>query len=97
MDKVCGVCCALATLLYTNNMVSGGRHPKKPIADALKAVAREGLQVVEIHRGHRWGALVCMVCGADLALHSTPRVPEDAARRVGRFDLKHRHKHEEEQ
>jgi hypothetical protein len=52
--------------------------------------------VVEIHRGHRWGALVCMVCGADLALYSTPRVPEDTARRVGRFDLKHRHQQEEE-
>jgi len=76
--------------------VSGGRHPRKPIADALKAVAREGLEVVEIHRGHRWGVLVCMVCGADLALYSTPRVPEDTARRVGRFDLKHRHQQEEE-
>jgi hypothetical protein len=32
-----------------------------------------------------------------LALHSSPRVPEDTARRVGRFDLKHRHQHEEEQ
>gem|GEM_PF-493863 len=31
--------------------MSLGRHPKKPIADALKAVAREGLEVVEIHRG----------------------------------------------
>ena len=90
-------CCTLATLLYTDNLVSLGRHPKKPIADALKAVAREGLEVVEIHRGHRWGALVCRVCGADLALHSTPRVPEDTARRVGRFDLKHRHEQEEDQ
>ena len=89
-------CCTLATLLHTDNLVSLGRHPKKPIADALKAVAREGLEVVEIHRGHRWGALV-WVCGADLALHSTPRVPEDTARRVGRFDLKHRHEQEEEQ
>jgi len=51
-------------LLYTSNMVSGGRHPKKPIADALKSVARDGLMVVEIHRGHRWGMLRCTVCGA---------------------------------
>lgn len=46
-----------ATLLYTNNLVSEGRHPKKQIAKALKAVAREGLEVVEIHRGHRWGGV----------------------------------------
>lgn len=84
-------------VLYTNNMVSGGRHPKKPIADALKSVARDGLMVVEIHRGHRWGMLRCTVCGADLALHSTPRVPEDTARRVARFDVKHRHQPEEGQ
>jgi len=76
-------------------MVSGGRHPKKPIADALRAVTRDGLEVVEIHRGHRWGVLVCTVCGADLTLNSTPRVPEDTARRVARFDLKHRHEREE--
>jgi hypothetical protein len=76
-------------------MVSGGRHPKKPIAGALRAVARDGLEVVEIHRGHRWGVLVCTVCGADLTLNSTPRVPEDTARRVARFDLKHRHEGEE--
>lgn len=78
-----------AALLYTHNVVSGGRHPKKSIADALKAVARDGLDVAEIHRGHRWGALVCTVCGADLALHSTPRVPEDTARRVHRFEVKY--------
>jgi hypothetical protein len=30
-----------------------GRHPKKPIADALKAVAREGLEVVEIQEEQR--------------------------------------------
>jgi len=83
--------------LYASNMVSGGRHPKKPIADALKSVARDGLMVVEIHRGHRWGMLRCTVCGADLALHSTPRVPEDTARRVARFDVKHRHQPEEGQ
>ncbi len=73
-------------------MVSGGRHPKKPIAAALKAVTRDGLEVVEVHRGHRWGVLVCTVCGDRLALHSTPRVPEDTARRVGRFEITHRHR-----
>ncbi len=72
-------------------MVSGGRRPKKPIAAALKAVVRNELEVVEVHRGHRWGLLVCTVCGDKLALHSTPRVPEDTARRIARFEITHRH------
>lgn len=75
-------------------MVSRGRHPKKPIADALAAVARPGLEVEEIHRGHRWGALVCTVCKADLAIPSTPRVPESTAKRIRRFDTNHRHQEE---
>ncbi len=37
------------------------------------------------------GALVCTVCRADLALYSTPRTPEDTAKRIRRFDLKHHH------
>lgn len=72
-------------------MVSKGRHPKKQIADALAAVARDGLEVNEIHRGHRWGALVCTVCKAKLPIWSTPRVPEGTAKDVRRFDRQHRH------
>lgn len=72
-------------------MVSKGRHPKKPIADALAAVARDGLRVDEIHKGHRWGALVCTVCGTQLAIYSTPRVPEHNADRIRKFDRNHRH------
>lgn len=81
----------LQALLYTRNVVSGGRHPKKPIADALTAVDCPGLRVDQIHKGHRWGVLVCEVCGDDLSLWSTPRVPEDVARRVHRFAQRHRH------
>lgn len=72
-------------------MVSKGRHPKKPIADALASVARDGLDVIEIHRAHRWGKLVCTVCGADIPLYSSPKVPEDTAKRIHRFDRQHRH------
>lgn len=72
-------------------MVSSGRHPKNPIAQALAAVSRPELQVKEIHKGHRWGALVCTKCGEDLPIWSSPRVPEDAARTIHRFDLNHRH------
>jgi hypothetical protein len=68
-------------------MVSSGRYPKSPIANALAAVGRPGLEVEPIHRGHRWGATVC---SAELAIWSTPRVPEDTARAIHRFDQKHR-------
>ncbi len=77
--------------LYTHNVVSSGRHPKKPIADALAAVARPGLRVDQIHKAHRWGVLVCEVCGDDLSLWSTPSVPKHVAKRVHRFAGRHRH------
>ncbi len=54
--------------LYTPNVVSSGRHPKKPIADALAAVAGDNLRVDQIHKGHRWGVLVCVICGDDLSI-----------------------------
>jgi hypothetical protein len=76
-------------------MVSRGRHPKKPIADALAEVVQDGiLEVDEIHRGHRWGVLTCTICGDQMAIWSTPRVPEHLARRIVRFA--DRHVHEEQ-
>jgi hypothetical protein len=75
-------------------MVSKGRHPKQPIAAALTAVDRPGLEVVEIHKGHRWGALICTKCRTDLPIWSSPRVPEDTARNIHRFDIRHRHDEE---
>jgi len=78
-------------VLYTHTVVDPGRHPKKPIAQALKAANRDGLRVDEIHKGHRWGALVCTVCGADLAIWSTPKVPEESATLIHKFDRNHRH------
>lgn len=77
--------------LYTHNMVSSGRHPKAPIADALKAVERDGLRVDVIHKGHRWGALTCTRCGDDLPIYSTPRVPESTAKAIRKFDRTHKH------
>lgn len=62
-------------LLDTHNSVADlqagerGSAPKQAIADALKAVARDGLDMVAVHRSHRWDMLVCTVCGDDLALH----------------------------
>lgn len=75
-------------------MVSRGRHPKAPVAEALASVTREGLQVEEIHKGHRWGALTCTRCGQRLGIWSTPRVPGDLAKEIRRFDRKHRHEPE---
>jgi hypothetical protein len=40
-------------------VVSAGRHPKKEVADALGRAKAAGLQVKEIHRGHRWGEVIC--------------------------------------
>ena len=72
-------------------VVSTGRHPKKPIADVLAATDRPGLETIQIHKGHRWGVLRCTTCGDTLAIYSTPRVPEDTAERIRKFDLRHRH------
>jgi hypothetical protein len=72
-------------------MVSRGRHPKKPIADALAAVARPTLEVTEIHKGHRWGVLRCTDCLNYLPIWSTPQVPENLARRIRRFATDHDH------
>ncbi|MGH3565855.1 MAG: hypothetical protein ACRDRH_07435 [Pseudonocardia sp.] len=66
-------------------MTNEGRHPKKQIAEALATDARNGLEVQEIHREHRWGVLRCTVCGDHLALYSTPRVPENTAKRIHNF------------
>lgn len=72
-------------------MVSRGRHPKAPIAQALNAVERDGLRVDEVHKGHRWGVLVCEDCGSRLAIWSSPRVPEDTAKAIRKFARAHDH------
>jgi hypothetical protein len=72
-------------------MVSKGRHPKKPIADGLAKLDAVRFSVVEVHKGHRWGKVVCVACGADLALYSTPRVPEHTAEQIGKFATTHAH------
>lgn len=78
-------------MLHTDNLVSSGRHPKKPIADALRTAVRDGLRVDEAHKAHRWGVLVCTRCGNDLPIYSSPRIPEYAARAIRKFEATHRH------
>ncbi len=71
-------------------MISRGRHQKAEIAKALKAVTqRDGLEVEEIHRGHRWGVLRCLACRAELDIYSTPPKPEVSAKLIRKFDLNH--------
>ncbi|HEY8474774.1 MAG TPA: hypothetical protein VIL37_19405 [Natronosporangium sp.] len=72
-------------------MVSAGRHPKKELADALKRARELGLAVREIHRGHRWGELVCRQCSASRDIYSTPRSPATHAKQIDRFTAKHTH------
>jgi hypothetical protein len=71
-------------------MVSAGRHPKKEVAEALRRAEAAGLAVREIHRGHRWGEVLCMSCPARQAVYSTPRNPATHAKIIGWFVEKHR-------
>ncbi|WOF23868.1 hypothetical protein N8K70_04070 [Microbacterium betulae] len=72
-------------------MVSKGRHPKNPIANALAALDGERFEVVEVHKGHRWGVVSCRACGATTQVWSTPRVPEHNAQAIARFAHNHTH------
>ena len=78
--------------LHTHTtMVTRGRHPKGPVNAALRIAKDCGVELEEVHRGHRWGVLHCNVCGARLAIWSTPRVPDAHGRDIIRFAEKHRH------
>jgi hypothetical protein len=72
-------------------MVSAGRHSKKEIAEALNRAADVGLQVNEIHRGHRWGEVICTRCGASRNVFSSPRDPGTHAKQIDRFTAAHSH------
>jgi hypothetical protein len=72
-------------------MVSAGRHQRKEIADALKRARAAGLDVNEIHRGHRWGEVICATCPASRDVYSTPRSPGAHAKQIDRFTQDHTH------
>ena len=78
-------------------MVSKGRHPAKTIADALNQLDPEKFAVEEIHKGHRWGRVLCRKCGQNVPVYSTPRVPEDNAELITRFAKKHDHQQKDEE
>ncbi len=72
-------------------MVSAGRHPKNAINQALRSLDKEYFEVIEVHHGHRWGAVRCRFCGKATPIWSSPRVPEDNADDIDRFAKAHRH------
>ena len=75
-------------------MVSAGRHPKAPVAVALRALG-DGFEVTEVHRGHRWGEVRCVVCQARFAVWATPRDADVHGQQVRRFGRRHEHGQEE--
>lgn len=76
---------------YGGPMVSKGRHPKQPIADALDTAKEDGLTTTEIHKGHRWGTLTCPTCGEKFAIYSTPKDPDNHANQIRRWATRHQH------
>lgn len=74
-----------------HEVVGPGRHPKNPINQALKAISSSRFAVLEIHSGHRWGVVICRACGDEIAIWSTPRVPENNAAAIQRFAERHKH------
>lgn len=77
-------------------VVSRGRHQKPQVAKApkapkaLKDIAPDGLEVEEVHKGHRWGVLRCTVWRTELDIWSTPTDPDVTGKLIRRFDARHR-------
>jgi hypothetical protein len=62
------------------------RHPDKHIEKAIKQAEMLGWRV-EMSNGHAWGKLYCPENSRDgciIHVWSTPRVPENHARQIGR-------------
>jgi hypothetical protein len=74
-------------------MVSAGRHPKNPINAVIRELP-QGIEVAPVHKGHRWGMLECVACGATEAIWSTPRDADNHARRLLKFVAQHSHDEE---
>jgi malate/lactate dehydrogenase len=63
-------------------MAQGGRHPDKNIRKAIKDAQNEGWKVDKAKgAGHRWGTASCGY-GCAIAISSTPRCPDDIAKRI---------------
>jgi hypothetical protein len=72
-------------------MVGKGRHPKNEINSAFDRLDAAGFEVVEDHKGHRWGWVICRGCGDRFRVNSTPKNPGNEAAHIRQFADKHRH------
>jgi hypothetical protein len=63
------------------------RHPNKHIEEAVQYAESLGWRF-EKSNGHNWGFLLCPQYGQgdghDIPIYSTPKSPEDAAKRIRR-------------
>jgi hypothetical protein len=62
------------------------RHPNKHIEEAVQYAEEHGWRV-EMSEGHNWGFVLCPERsreGCSIGVYSTPKVPEDHARRIRR-------------
>jgi len=82
--------------LYNYVAVGKGRHPKNEINRALKKARKSHFEVVEDHNGHRWGWIVCQVCGDNVPVWGTPGRPGNHAKRLIEL-IEDDHAHQEEQ
>lgn len=64
------------------------RHPNKHIREAIKYAEQNGWRLVKAGgQAHIWGKLLCPLRSRDgcyFNVHSTPRNPEDHAKRIRR-------------
>jgi hypothetical protein len=57
------------------------RHPKKDVEKALRFGEEAGWVVSVLHRGHRWGTMVCRSGSCAESVWSTPKNPTNHAKR----------------
>lgn len=74
--------------------MSGKKHPNKDIRKALKSAKKLGWELL-VSKGHPFGILICGQ-GCRMSIWSTPRNPENHAKRINKFVSSCPHKKEEE-
>ena len=75
-------------------MVGKGRHAKNEINRAFKVARRSHFVVLRDGNGHRWGWIVCEICGERFPIWSTPRNAGNHAKQLQAFMDDHKHEGE---
>lgn len=89
----------LNVVLYSFNMATGrARHPKKEVEAALQDAETAGWVVADRpgHHGHAWGQMTCPGDCPIVWIHSTPKNPQNHAKRLLRAVDRCEHTREEE-